>query len=357
MDSSTFLLIFVALLVLGSFFVAYMASKTWRVPQVILLALVFLASIVFWYLAARTLKTQAAWRALAVQAEKEVAQLQQEQEELLEGIPAAPEGSPLGINQIKHQLHRIALDRGAAWRGATKEKVDAQTGKVELTIKSPEPHGLSEKMAVFLFEEKKALDGGRYLGEFQATKADDKSAAVELTENLPLTAAQRERLAASEGSWTLYAIMPLDDPQALAALNEEARKEVLPPEHADLADIRRALHDYELFFRHQHSHRQLIADAMAALAADLQTAQNGLAHTEKESQYRTDEKNKLAADLGKFRGELNLVSAYRKRLAAELDGAKKELQNVLSATRRLAAQFASLQLEAAKEIDRRTATD
>ena len=69
---------FALLLVLASFFLAYMASKTWRVYQVILVWFVFAASMAMVYLSARTLKTHQSWRSTAQAWQKAVDDVERE---------------------------------------------------------------------------------------------------------------------------------------------------------------------------------------------------------------------------------------------------------------------------------------
>ena len=49
--------IVLGLMILASFFVAYMSARTWRIYQVILAEFVFLGIVAFFYLGARTLAT------------------------------------------------------------------------------------------------------------------------------------------------------------------------------------------------------------------------------------------------------------------------------------------------------------
>ena len=48
--------------ILASFFVAYMSAKTWPIYQAVLVAFLFLGSVAFFYLGARTLATHRYWR-------------------------------------------------------------------------------------------------------------------------------------------------------------------------------------------------------------------------------------------------------------------------------------------------------
>ena len=59
-------------LVLASFFIAYMSSKTWQVYQAVLVVFIFLGTVAFFILGARTLATHKSWGELVRRTEQEI---------------------------------------------------------------------------------------------------------------------------------------------------------------------------------------------------------------------------------------------------------------------------------------------
>src|SRR5580704_2156716 len=157
---STVVEIFVLLLILASFFLAYMGSKTWRIYQVILAWMCFAAALTFVYLAARTLKTHQSWRSAALAWEKAVNEVQTENTRLQEGEESGAEIVEPGIDQLTTELHRAVLDRGTVWFGVKVDRLDPQTGKGELTIENPQPHDVVANMVLFVFEQQAVAQGG-----------------------------------------------------------------------------------------------------------------------------------------------------------------------------------------------------
>src|SRR4051812_49110225 len=105
----------VVIAILASFGLSYMSFKTWRVFQVILVSLVFLATLPFCYLAVRTLKIHSAWRQEVITKQKQIDQLEIENHDLEEGA-VEKEATLLGIRELKSRLHDAVRDRGGVWR-------------------------------------------------------------------------------------------------------------------------------------------------------------------------------------------------------------------------------------------------
>ena len=182
------------LLVILSFVAAWFSAKTWRVYTIVLVMFIFIASLGFFYLAARTLKTHKSWKEIAIQREKELDELEKKNLELAEGVEQAGKDALAGIRQLKKELHFAAIERGGIWLDVAPEKINATTGAVVVGVESPEPHGLKEKRVLFLFTQDNVAEDGRYLGEFQVTKADKESKSVSLEPNLPLEPEQLKAL-------------------------------------------------------------------------------------------------------------------------------------------------------------------
>ena len=115
------------------------------------------------------------------------------------------------------------------------DKVDPQ-GRVSVDITKQLPHGLEEDAIVYAFEAGSATatesaEGKQYLGEFRVTVVQ--AAGVTLEPVLLIDNRAGERLAASEGPWSLYETMPIDRHRLFAGYSEEALRAMLPAESVE----------------------------------------------------------------------------------------------------------------------------
>src|SRR5271154_6381180 len=138
----------IAVAVVGSFALAYLSYKTTRIYNIVIVNLVFIMAIPFAYLAARTLKTINSWRVAANQMEKEVADLDSKIRQVAEGKDTS-DPAAMSVRQLTHELSRLTIERGGTWRDVTPKNIKSDTGAVTITVNSPEPHGLAEKMVLF----------------------------------------------------------------------------------------------------------------------------------------------------------------------------------------------------------------
>src|SRR5262249_56486616 len=153
------------LMILASFFVAYMSARTWRIYQVILAEFVFLGIVVFFYMGARTLATLQAWGNLVQTRTTELANLEKQVEQIYTQGGLDATGKQLGgIKRLRVELTRLASDRGGVITDAAVAGV--KDGVVQLTLKSPD-HGLAVNSVVFAFDQLPIAEGGRYRGEFK----------------------------------------------------------------------------------------------------------------------------------------------------------------------------------------------
>jgi hypothetical protein len=346
--------IVLGLLILASFFVAYMSARTWPIYQVIIAELVFLSAVTFMYLGARTLATHAAWRKLVNEREKQLTAIDGELKQVKEGGPVDPatgQPNPPGKRQLEQKLAKLTTDRGGVFYDAAVEEV--KDGTAKLTLKSPD-HGLIANSVVFAFDQSKLAEGGRYQGEFKVSSVAENSPTVELVPNLPLTEAQSKRLAASKGPWTLYMTMPIDDAALFAALDEPTRQGLLPADsQAEFAKADRKLTDYQLAFHEHFVHRSLLADSIAKLQIDIQRTEASEKETKTEIGYRETEKGNLAIDSEKFQAEEKAIATYQQALKQQFDHLRESLKSTFANARQRAAQLTADQLRAAADIDRR----
>ena len=234
----------------------YVGSKTWHVGHALLALGVFLFSIVFWYLAAAVLSKQQEQRAQINRLEKDLAEAQQQAVALMEGesafepnaVPrvdhlfetddeneeATPPELGDGIRGRRTQLYRWIIDRGQVWVGAAPQSVEAETGATEVVLASEEPHGIQPNTLMFVFEagvpvNENGEQVAQYLGEFQVVSvSEDQPDLIRIQPTRALTEAERQRIADSTASWTLYNVMPVDRPELLEHLTDDEIKGWFP---------------------------------------------------------------------------------------------------------------------------------
>jgi hypothetical protein len=353
----TVLEIFVLLLIVASFFLVYMGSKTWRIYQVILVWFVFAAAVSFSYLAARALKTHQSWQTAEQAWRKAVNEVETENARIRDGVEDGAEIVEPGIMQLEAALHRAVAGRGSVWFRARVDKIDPQAA-VTLTIENPVPHDIVKNMMLFVFEQRGVSEGGKYLGEFKVTSGDGIAKTIEIAPNLPLTEEDRQRLAQAKDLWALYAVMPVDDAKLFAAMTPEERRSLLPgktPEGlAEYADGKRQLRDYEYLFHENSKSRALLATAIATTQENLRRIDAARAKAEEEIQFRQGEQTALSADLEKFQFEQKTIHSYLESLQKKLTDVRAQWQASFTATVQAARKVEQIQLKAAQEIDRLT---
>ncbi len=347
--------ILLGVILLASFFVAYLSSQTWPIYQTVLVAFIVIIAVVFFYLGARTLATHKAWGEKVAQLQNEIRTQEQQRLELVGG-DQGPTGQMVTgeIPKLKQQLEVLVANRGGALYDIPVEGV--KDGVATVTMSAPE-HGLVPNSVVFVFDQTPLAEGGRYLGEFKVSGVTEKSPAVQLTPNLPLTPAQAQRLATAKGPWTLYSTMPTDDAKMFADLDEPTRQALLPAESlAEYAKADRPLRDYETFFHDDYVQQSLLNDTIAKITSNIQRTEAAVEETQREIAYRDTEKGNLQSDLSNFQRELKAIAAYEKTLTAKLAELRTSLKDTYLKDRQMAAELTTNQFRAAEEINERTAT-
>jgi hypothetical protein len=355
---ATVLEVFALLLVLASFFLAYMATKSWRIYQVVLVWFVFAAAMATVYLSARTLKTHQAWGSTLAAWQKAVDEVQRENARLQGGEENGAEIVEPGIDQLRSELHRTVVGRGTIWFNVSVDKIDPKTGVAELTIERPQPHDIQAKMVLFAFQQKPVAEGGKYMGEFRVTKGESTSKTIEVAPNIPLTDEDRQRLAQTKGPWTLYAVMPVDDAKQFAALTPDERRALFPdksPEDlAAYANPDRPLWDYEYFFHQNSDERALLAASIATTQDNLRRMESAQKAADADVKYRQAEITALSADREKNLFEQKAIHTYLLALQKKLVEVRADWRSSLSATIQTARKIQRIQIKAAEQIDRAT---
>ena len=340
-------------LVLASFVIAYMSSKTWQVYQAVLVVFIFLGTVAFFILGARTLATHKSWGELVGNMEREI-QTNEQQTLELRGRDQNAQGQnvPGVIPQLKQTLEILVSNRGGVMYDVAVDNV--KDGVAQLTLKAPE-HGLVPNSVLFAFDGTPAAESGRYLGEFKVVTAAEGNPSVQITPNLPLTESQSQRLAAAKGPLTLYATMPIDNPALFAELDDPTRQTLLPKDSlVEYANRERKLRDYQLFFHDNYVQTSLITDAISKLNSNIERTNAAAEETRREIAYRESEKTSLAADLEKFRLEVQAIATYQKSLENLFAKVRQSLKSTYAENRRLNTALTVAQLKAAEAINART---
>jgi hypothetical protein len=344
----------------------------------VLLWLIGLASLGFMVLAARTLQTHAFYMGAVKTLEKNIGS---------EGLRTGEKGKYVELKtEIDKQLvelHQLLVDRPQVWSNcvaqvtvnkpkATASVVVAFEAPNDVNVK-PTPHGISANSTLYAFEESGQKDvPGRYLGEFNVTKADDKQVAMQSA--FPLGDLDQKKLSDATGKfWTLYSVMPQDSHEAFASMTEEQKKAVLPAatlteylkdgQPADPQDPKervvdgkyvRQLRDYAQLLNHARQQNTILFDESEATTRDKALVEGSTADAQKHVQFAQNQITDLKSALGKKGKEVDAVANLRKLLEDKLASIEAKIKSLIEENKAMAGQIAQKQLEATRQIDART---
>ena len=367
----------------------------------VLIGLILIASIAFFILGARALKTHQYWRAQAAEYEEALATELESYDDLREQV-----------RQLRLKLHAQVVDRGRVWYGCQPKPEDSPntktTGAVVVAVEFPDPHQITPNSVLWVFDELPAENGGRYLGQFAVAGVDQASTKVQLQPSTRMIQGELDRLAQSAGrngaTWALYEIMPIDNHRALGELSEEELKAMLPqapPEIVDeyvsdgqlmtLEEMKqrglagkvyridaneeivkskgvpqeveaenekgkyvRQLRDYEESFRQHGLERTALRDKYATTQRNISYITSAKEDAERQQVYRQKEHDRLATELAEAKRERDLVATHLKAVQGALAGLQAAVQETIEKNQSLAGEIARIQREATRIIDERT---
>ncbi len=364
----------------------------------VLLGLIFVTSLVFMYMAARTLKTHETWRVAATKQEDRLEQINKEIKETLDAVSEQNVIVEMGIEQLRQELFAILIDRGRVWNNCEPEKIVAETGEVRVKTDFPDEdnlpgrHGIHEKTILHVFEEGNVdaplnEGGGRYLGEFRVTEVADGMVGME--PSMKMEKRELDRLAGSQGPWSLYEILPHDSHKVLRQMDKDYLRRVLPEtvvneylfdgepmtkakveelglegkvvnEKGDeVADgeegiFVRDLRDYGIVFNVFHRDRTLWYDERDSADRDRQYTVDAAADAAKQVAFRTTEVADLKNELARFQRESAAVVAHEEVIKGKLAELGQSATELVANNRTIASQIAQVQMEAQRRIDERT---
>lgn len=325
----------------------------------VLIGLILVITPAFFFFGARALKTHQYWQQIAVKLEGKIDEVKKENEVLHDGTLDGTRG----VRQVKLDLHKILLDRGRMWTNVTPGGFDAQTGAVAATTDLPDPSGIEVQTVLHVFEEKPVEEGGRYLGQFIVTGKADKQ--LQLQPATKMTPAETERLKQSRGPWVLRDVVPVDDQDVFAGLDEAKLRAMLPDateeeylKHGqpgpDGKPVARELRDYRVLLDTYYGHRAVLAEMLEAAKRDNQYLQAALADAKQQEQFRNQEIDSLKTLLAEETRQLEAVTGHLKAVQDKLAQLRTGVDQLIQTNRQTAAQVAQIQLEALRRVDDET---
>ena len=328
----------------------------------VFVGLIIVVSLVFFYFSAQVLKTHEYWRSSAKTHEGKIEKLEDEVVALRYGVKG-DETQP-GLMKRKSAVYKALIGRGRVWDNCKPQMVDAAVGAVRVTTDLPDPHGITDKtiLAVFDAKENPFKAGGRYIGQFVVQQVDEKNKQVGMVPSRTFTPEALKRLAASRGPWTLCEIMPTDDHDVFAGLTPEQIEQIIPKDSIDeyvkdgKDNFERQLRDYQFLFDTYDRQRSMLTEARNTAAANKGLMDAAVADAKVQVQFRQAEITALRKELAEMSRERDIVLAHQKSLEDAVAQRAKKIADLMEANRKLAAQIAKDQLEAVRKVDVRTAS-
>ena len=178
-----------------------------------------LLSTVWFYLAARTLKIEQAWRTEVAKWETAEVNAAKEHEQKLKGGYTDSSGEhPLALDRLQTEVAKRLQGRGRVWFQAARKSVTPD-GKIVATV--AEPTGIEKNMVLYVFDDTQLGADGQFLGAFEVT--DVKAKDISLAPVLKLRAEELQRIAQRrDAKLVMYETMPADTHEFLNDVREIA---------------------------------------------------------------------------------------------------------------------------------------
>lgn len=353
----------------------------------VLVCVLLLASLAMWYLGMRALATHRAWRTAAKKLQGELAQLETQRTQLIEGSPNSK-----GIRQLKVELAKYTLQRGRVWNQCRPLRVDVrqdpQAGTViQLSVAVPRlglgglqnVEELPVDSHIYLFDERPVAQGGRYLGAFRIAavtpRQQDQPAMLQLESLDFVTNREVQRLQAAfqagqQGGlgWTICELLPSDDPDIFRGLDAKMLAELLPqnvveeyardgkpsdPNNPNSPPYRRKLRDYEVALRVLHLKRAELLDQLASLNGDKKRLDASLADAQREEKAREQEIARFKQQLSRAEQERDLALNHLKAVEDTLGRVTIRRDALIQENRVTAQELARIQIQASQLIEQR----
>ncbi len=407
--------ILLGVITLVVFVAVFLARKHWHWAHLLLLVAFYFSAVGYVVLASQSLSIRVKYQEQEDRALEQTEKLLAENEAIATGTKErsiltrlrnkevmVPEESVEtgGILRLEHQVRMLNRDHGRVWRGAVPMAIDQQTGKATVgfplaVATSPEeeepseetppaagPLGLQEDAVVHIFEQGPASNepesGRQYLGEFRVTEVEGRQAMLEPLGQLELDPYAGERLLNSQGPWTIYESMPVDDLDLFTRFSEDELKQLLPAESVEeyLRDgepatsdddpfrteglnadgdpvgadeeavsyrFRRLPRDYAYLFKDWGREQADLIAQMQASQVDVAKLTAALSGAKELKSFREEELQKLENDLKLLQRDREAITQHVKALQAHIAKAERLLEETLRLNASLAEQIAGAQ--------------
>lgn len=398
-------------LALASFVIAFFSARTWHWGYVIVVELIFLATMGFFLLASEMVRINAVYRTKINTDQKELDKVDAQNGALQNGstdgsIIAQLSGQEPPVKTTKdsegnekiesiadldHELLIATRLRGRIWRNVKPAGVpNAQTGAINVAIPAPTPAGIKKESVVFMFDDGPPQPpaangvprGPQYLGEFTVVSAGPQQAALQPV--LALDEFERRRLAGSRGPWIIYETMPLDRHEIFAGKTDQQLQQLLPkktvneyirdrkPATADddplrvvgfdenrkplpagdskitKKENRRRLRDYAAEFDEMARRRIAVLTDIDAIKKDIVRLTQAKEAADKIQAFRENERTKLTSDLAGVTKERAAIEKHLAEVNKLLARARQLTAELTARNEQLTAELAARQLRAGR---------
>jgi hypothetical protein len=394
-------------LALASFVIAFFSARTWHWGYVVVVELIFLATMGFFLLASETVRINAVLRSQVNKTQKDLDNFDAQNNALQNGSQDSKiigqlsgqeppvktakdnEGNEKidSIADLDHELLIATRLRGRIWRNVKPAGVpNAQTGAVNVAIPAPVPAGIKKESVVFLFDDGPPQPpaangvprGPQYLGQFTVVTAGPQQAALQPV--LALDEFERRRLASSRGPWIIYETMPLDRHEIFAGKTDQQLQQLLPkktvneyirdrkPATPDDDPFRvvgfdesgkplppgdskavkklyeRRIREYAAEFDEMARRRIAVLTDIDAIKKDIVRLTQALDAAKKLQAFREDERTKLTSDLAGLTKERATIEKHLAEVNKLLARARQLTAELMARNEQLTAKLAARQL-------------
>lgn len=319
----------------------------------ILIGFIFVASLAFFFFAARTMKTHAAWGKSYNDHQRAIDELKEKNSKLREEIHTS-----------RMDLEKWMVGRPRIWSGCVPTIIQ-ETGAVTVSVDSPSPHQIAPKAVLYVFDDAEPAQGGRYLGKFTVAQVADKQ--VVLQPAYIMLPDELARMKAAKRSWSLYENLPMDSNEAFAEWDEATKKANLPAasvqQYLDDALVegegglktwKRPLRDYRSLFDIYYRYRAELIKEIEAGKQDLKYATGALAGQEEQKKFFEGLVAAAKTELAAMQADLKIVSDHSNALAKQISEKIAEAQRLYQENQAAAARLTQAQLQATRLIEERT---
>lgn len=367
----------------------------------ILVGFVMLAGIIFFYFAARTLKTHQSFRERFESYNSKVENEKKRQHQFKEG--GADPKVDLGLRQAKAELNRLLTLRGHVWTQCL-PSVPAPDRRIAVTIGKPKPHRIvpptgpdKAPVLVHVFEEKSAKDGGKYIGEFRVIQASQnpEENSIVIIPVLPTKVEdyelRKDEIAAFDkllaestdpargNTWVLHDVMPVDSHEAFAGLQPDQYEGLIPessrdsyqrdgseakaddPEANKVTDdkgnviFQRTLHDYGVLFREYQRLYTGFRDQLDGIRRDNAFVKTAIEDQETaEIAFIDKQIEEAKMQLARAEAEKKAADDHLAAVETELKRLQDGVKTALESIQKDSDELAKIQLKAVEDADKRT---